>query len=240
MNADQVDALGGWCELAGVGFLVRDLMSLAHYRGIWGQVAAFVASFRAVVMAWARTLFRRPGEQIVHQVDSAVGIEDALDATVRTTPGPFIPRRERTLREEIAELGLRVNQLQEQIGRERLERDQAIEAEREERRRELQAESVRLRDQIIRLWREVEKLRDATTGDLGLRAESVVFLVLGISLTTWSELFADWLGEWPPFRIAMSLLAGYAFARICWAWWRRQREAEMRNEALERPAGSRR
>jgi hypothetical protein len=68
----------------------------------------------------------------------------------------------------------------------------------------------------------------------------VVFLVLGITLTTWSELFADWLGEWPPFRIAMSFLGGYVFARICWAWWRRQREAEMRNGGLERPAGAKR
>jgi hypothetical protein len=153
---------------------------------------------------------------------------------------PFIPRRERTLREEIAELGLRVNQLQEQITREQQEREQAIAAERQDRRDELRAEAHRMERQIAEVRRDVEGLRDVTTGDLGLRAESVVFLVLGITLTTWSELFADWLGEWPPFRIAMSLLGGYVFARICWAWWRRQREAEMRNGALERPAGAKR
>jgi hypothetical protein len=53
-------------------------------------------------------------------------------------------------------------------------------------------------------------------------------------------LFADWLPEWPPFRIAMSFLVGYVFARVCWAWWRRQREKELRNEALERPVGAKR
>jgi hypothetical protein len=63
---------------------------------------------------------------------------------------------------------------------------------------------------------------------------------LGVILTTWSELFADWLPEWPPFRIAMSFLVGYVFARVCWAWWRRQREKELRNGALERPAGAKR
>jgi hypothetical protein len=232
MNADQVNALGGWCELIGVGFLVRDLMSLAHYRGIWERVAAYVVSWRAAVVARMRRLFRRPGQQIVRQVGSAVGIGDAFNASVRTTPGPFIPRRERTLREEIAELGLRVNQLQEQISREQLEREQAIEAERQERRRELQAESGRLRREIIELRQEVEELRDATTGDLGLRLESVAILTLGIVFTTWPELVAGWLPEWPPFRVAMSFLCGYVFARICWAWWLRQHEIETRNRAL--------
>jgi hypothetical protein len=32
MNAEQVNAVGGWCELVGVAFLVRDLMSLARFR----------------------------------------------------------------------------------------------------------------------------------------------------------------------------------------------------------------
>jgi hypothetical protein len=232
MNADQVNAFGGWCELIGVGFLVRDLMSLAHYRGIWERVAAYVVSWRAAAVARVRRLFRRPGQQIVRQVGSAVGIGDAFNASVRTTPGPFIPRRERTLREEIAELGLRVNQLQEQISREQLEREQAIEAERQERRRELQAESVRLEQEIIELRREVEELRDATTGDLGLRLESVVILTLGIVFTTWPELVAGWLPEWPPFRVAMSFLFGYVLVRVCWAWLLRQRELETRNRAL--------
>jgi hypothetical protein len=33
MNAEQINAFGGWCELVGVGFLVRDLTALARYRG---------------------------------------------------------------------------------------------------------------------------------------------------------------------------------------------------------------
>jgi hypothetical protein len=32
MNAEQINAVGGWCGLIGVAFLVRDLMSLARYR----------------------------------------------------------------------------------------------------------------------------------------------------------------------------------------------------------------
>jgi hypothetical protein len=138
---------------------------------------------------------------------------------------PFVPRRERTLREEIAELGLRVNELQEEITWEQQKRERAIAAEREDRREELRAEAERLGRQIAEVRQDVEGLRDATTGDLGLRAESVVFLTLGIAFTTWSELFAGgWLAEWPPFRGAMGFLGGYVFARFCWAWWLRQRE----------------
>lgn len=223
MNAEQVNALGGWCELVGVGFLVRDLMSLAHYRGIWGRVAAWLRTWRTAAVAWVQRLFGPPAHQIVREVGSAVGIGSAFNASVRTTPGPFVPRRERTLREEIAELGLRVNQLQEEITREQQERERAIAAEREDRREQLRAEADRLERQTAQVRQDVEGLRDATTGDLGLRAESVVILTLGIVFTTWSELFAGWLAEWPPFRVAMSFLGGYVFARFCWAWWLRQR-----------------
>jgi hypothetical protein len=224
MNAEQINAFGGWCELVGVGFLVRDLMSLAHYRGIWGRVAAWLRTWRASSVAWLRRLFGSPAHQIVRQIGSAVGIGSALNASVRTTPGPFVPRRQRTLREEIAELGLRVNQLQEGITREQQERERAIAAERKDRREELRAEAERLERQIAEVRQDVEGLRDATTGDLGLRAESVVILTLGIIFTTWSELLAGWLGEWPPFRVAMFFLGGYVFARFCWAWLRAHEE----------------
>jgi hypothetical protein len=117
-----------------------------------------------------------------------------------------------------------VNQLQEGITREQQERERAIAAEREDRREELRAEAERLGRQIAEVRQDVEGLRDATTGDLGLRAESVVILTLGIIFTTWSELFAGWLGAWPPFRVAMFFLGGYVFARFCWAWLRAHEE----------------
>jgi hypothetical protein len=88
----------------------------------------------------------------------------------------------------------------------------------------LRAEAERLERQIAEVRQDVEGLRDATTGDLGLRAESVVILTLGIVFTTWSELFAGWLSEWPPFRVAMFFLGGYVFARIYWALWLRPSE----------------
>jgi len=31
MNAEQINGLGGWCELVGVWFVAWDLMSLACY-----------------------------------------------------------------------------------------------------------------------------------------------------------------------------------------------------------------
>jgi hypothetical protein len=234
MNAQQVNAFGGWCELVGVGFLVRDLMSLARYRGKTKEWAdrfkESAARFRAwwvatPVMAWWRRLLRRPRNVGLAGAGVAGGTGVAGNATVSTGMAePFIPRRERTLREEIAELGLRVNRLQEEIGREQQERERAVAAEREARREELRAEAERRERQIAAVQQYVMGLEQATTGDLGLKAESVIFLVLGITLTTWPELFADLLPEWPPFRVAMFFLGAYLFARVSWAWLRAHEE----------------
>jgi hypothetical protein len=52
MNAEQVNAVGGWCELVGVVFLVRDLMSLARFREKPKQWAAQYKAMVARVRAW--------------------------------------------------------------------------------------------------------------------------------------------------------------------------------------------
>src|SRR5215211_8273196 len=227
MNAEQVNAVGGWCELVGVAFLVRDLMSLARYRGKLQESTAWLKARLAKVAAratawWQRLrqwLRRRPSPAVEATTIAAkvtIGAHDAMGSTGRM-PRPFTPRPGQSLEDQIDELGFLVNRLREEVIKEPQERKQAIAADREARREEIRAEAEERERRIAEVQRDVEKLRDVTTGDLGLKVESVVFLALGVVCTTWPELVAGWLPEWPPFRIAMSFLVGYLLLRTYWA-----------------------
>jgi hypothetical protein len=232
MNADQVSALGGLCELVGVGFVARDLMALARYRGKLAELAARLQAWRLSVVATVRRLLRRPRRQVRHVgLAGEISVASRVSASATGMRGPFTPRPGESLEDQIAELGLLVNRLREEIVREPRERERAIAAEREARREELRAEAERLELLITMVQQDVEKLRDATTGDLGLRVESVVFLVTGIFLATWPEQFARWFPTWPPFRVAAFIVCAYPLGRYSWVKWLRPREdlAEFRS-----------
>jgi hypothetical protein len=47
-----------------------------------------------------------------------------------------------------------------------------------------------------------------TTGDLGLKAESVLYLAAGIIMTAWPELVAERLPHWPDFRVLLTIVVG--------------------------------
>jgi hypothetical protein len=218
MNADQVSALGGLCELVGVGFVARDLMALARYRGKLAELAARLQAWRLSVVATVRRLLRRPRRQVRHVgLAGEISVASRVSASATGMRGPFTPRPGESLEDQIAELGLLVNR--------------AIAAEREARREELRAEAERLELLITMVQQDVEKLRDATTGDLGLRVESVGFLVTGIFLATWPEQFARWFPTWPPFRVAAFIVCAYPLGRYSWVKWLRPREdlAEFRS-----------
>jgi hypothetical protein len=230
MNAEQVNAVGGWCELVGVAFLVRDLMSLARFREKPKQWAAQLKQWSArlrawwaatPVMGWWRDLLGLPHPKVFADAGTASVTLTAHGVTQSSGMGTLTLRSGQSLEEQVEELRQRVNQLGEQIASEKQQREQAIAAEREARHEEVRAETEERKRGDAQLREDVKKLRDATTGDLGLRAESVVFLTLGIICTTWPELVAGWLPEWPPFRIAMSFLGGYLLLRTYWALWLR-------------------
>jgi hypothetical protein len=136
--------------------------------------------------------------------------------------GPFSPQPGQSVEDQIQELGLLVNRLREMVIREPKEREQAIAAEREARRKELQAEAEERERGDAAVREDVDKLREVTTGDLGLRIESVVYLMLGIVLTAWPELVADWLPEWPRFRVALVIVLGWPALRFWWQWQSRR------------------
>jgi TolA-binding protein len=167
-------------------------MSLARYREKpkeWAaQVKEWTARVRAwwvatPVMAWWWRLLGRPQQVTFLDVDSVSMGQTASGVTLSTGTGTLTAQPGQSLEDQVEELRLRLNQLQEEISREKQDREQAIAAEREARREGLQAEAERRERQITDVRQEVEGLREATTGDLGLKAEGVVFLVAGIAFT---------------------------------------------------------
>jgi hypothetical protein len=214
MNAEQVNALGGWCELVGVLFLVRDLMSVARYREKPKEWAARFKTGWVRAVAKVRRLMGLPARPVQAHAGAALGQGMALDASAVVIPEPYEPRPELTVEDQIAELGRLLNKLGDAIGQEQHERHLAIAAEREAGHEEVRAEVEERRD--------VDKLRDVTTGDLGLRIESVLYLAAGIVMTTWPELVADWLPDWLQFRVALAVVLGWPALRFWWQWKVRQ------------------
>jgi hypothetical protein len=134
--------------------------------------------------------------------------------TVTTTfPGPFKAQPGQTPEAQVAALADLVNRLRDEILKEPQEREQAISGEREARRRELRDEAARLENLVVEARQEIERLRRVTTGDLRLRAGGLVWLVVGIVLTTWSQL------SWLPFRLT-AFAVGVAFLiQVSWPYW---------------------
>jgi hypothetical protein len=230
MTAEEINALGGRCELVGVWFVVRDLMSLARYREKpkeWAaRVKKRVARVRAwwlttPVMTWWRRLLGCPHQKVFIDAGTASATLTAHDATTSQGMATLTLWPGQSLEEQIEVLRLRLNRLQEEITRERQERERAIAAESDARAEGLRAEAERREDQITDVRQEVEGLREATTGDLGLKAEGVVFLVAGIAFTVWPEKFADWLPAWPPFPVAVLFVITWPLARLSWTLWLR-------------------
>jgi hypothetical protein len=140
--------------------------------------------------------------------------------------GPFTPQPGQSLEDQVAELGLLVNRLREELLAQDQEHRRAIEAVRERVERDLRAERDRS-DSVLRAFREeLEGLRETTTGGMRLRIEGVLVLLVGVIFTTWPDDVADWLPSWPPFRVAMFFLGAYLYARLFWALWLRPRESQ--------------
>jgi hypothetical protein len=220
MNAEQVNAVGGWCELVGFAFLVRDLMSLARFREKPEEWAARIEQWAARVRAWWAATpvmgwWRQPPATFANAGTATVGIT-AHSATASTGMGTLTLGRGQSLQDQVEELRQRVNQLGEQLASEKQQREQAITAERDARHEEVRAEAEERERRIAEVQRDVEKLRDVTTGDLGLKVESVLYLGAGIILTAWPDPIAEWLPHWPPFRVVLVIVLGWPVLRFTW------------------------
>jgi hypothetical protein len=133
------------------------------------------------------------------------------------TPGPFVPQPDQPPAQQLAAQAEYLNRLRDWIMREVEQRDRAIEAERAQAREELQVEGRRLEHLIGEARGEVDRLRELTTGGIGLRWLGVPILLAGVAFSTWPD---GWAEVWPAWLspAALGFLAACAgVAWLCWA-----------------------
>lgn len=216
MDAQAIKHLGGMCQLLGVILVLQEVLAFARYRG---ELAKAVARLHAQA-ATAMAALRRPCQVVLADAGTARVSLTAHGVTVSTgMVGPFTPPPGQILQDQVAALGVLVNQLRERVLAEPQERQRAIAAEREARQAELQALTDRLEELKRALRQEVWELRETTTGGTRLRLEGIPLLLAGIIFTTWPDGIAAALPSWPPLRVVLLLLGGYVLAHLTWRWW---------------------
>jgi hypothetical protein len=217
MDAQAIKNLGGICQIVGVVLVVWDLLNVHDYLGDLSRLMARMQVRRVRVEGWLRRLLRRPGRSVVVHAQAASAIGIAGSATVRMTPGPFVPQPDQPPAEQLAAQAEYLNRLRDWIMREVEQRDRAIEEERAQARAALRAEGRRLEGLIGEVRAEVDRLRKLTTGGIGLRWLGVPILLAGVAFSTWPD---GWAEVWPGWLspVALGFLAACAGAAwLCWA-----------------------
>jgi hypothetical protein len=220
MNAAQITTVGGTCELLGVVTVAWGLVDVASYRGDLARLRAWLDARRRIVVATVRKLLRRPGRSVVVHAEAALASGIAFGGTAKGMRGPFNPRPGQPLEDQIAELGLLVNRLREELLSQDREHRQEIDTLRRQTDAKVQAERKRSEATVNAVREDLVQLRETTTGGLRLEIDGVLGVLVGVIFTTWSGAIARWLPNWPPFRVAMSLVFGYVFVRLVVAWLR--------------------
>jgi Sec-independent protein translocase protein TatA len=218
VNPQQVNTLGGLCELAGLVVAVSDWLGLAEYKG------RLKAAKQRLVGSWARLVQqvqRWRGRPVRHA--HATGAAAAAFSFTGTASGvAYRPVRfdpDRPLEELVAALGEAVEQLRDLLSDERQQRQQAIAQAEQRGKAELAAEARRLDDAIAGVQEQVTKLDRATTGNLRLRLDGIIVLLFGIVLTTWPAGVSEW---WPRWLTGIRLAGGVAYYlawRLCRMIW---------------------
>ena len=217
MDAQAIKNLGGAFQIIGVVVVVWDLLNVHQYLGDLGRLKVQLRTWRVRVEGWLRRLLRRPGRRVDAYAQAASGMGIAGGAvTVRTTPGPFIPRPDLSPAEQLAAQAEYLNRLRDWMMREVQQRDEAIEAERAQVRTELRAEGERLERLIGEACEEIDRLRELTTGGIEVRWWGVLMVLLGVAFSTWPD---GWANVWPGWlsAVALGFLGACAVAAwICW------------------------
>jgi hypothetical protein len=214
VNPQQVTTFGGLCQLAGVVVAVSDWLGVAAYKGL------LQAAKQRLALAWVRVVHQvrrwrgRPGHQVhlAGTVAAAASVTGNLTVAYGFRSVRFDP--DRPLEEQVAALGEAVEQIRGLLRAERQERERAIAQAEQRGKAELAAEARRVDDAIAGVQEQVAKLDRATTGNLRLRLDGIVIVLLGIVFTTWPGGSARWLGwlSWPKVWL---LAASYVAWRLC-------------------------
>ena len=213
MDEQAITTLGGVCQILGVVVVVWDLLAKALYRG---TPQRWIAWLRAHTAATVRWLLRRSRRTTVHTLGLAGELEFAGSARGRLSFGPFTAQSDQAVEQQIAALGRLVNWLREEVIKEPQERERAITAERDARRKELKAETERLERLIAELRQELGGLREVTTGGARLHWQGVPVVLAGIAFTTWPAWWAERWPSWLTWRLLVLVFVYYVAGRL---WW---------------------
>jgi hypothetical protein len=216
MDAQAIKNLGGALQIIGVVIVVWDLLNVHGYLGDLGRLKAWLQTRRVRMEGWLRRLLRRPGRSVVVHAQAASAVGIAGSVTVKTTPGPFVPQPDQPPAEQLAAQAGYLNRLRDWMMREVQQRDEAIEAERAQAQAELRAEGERLERLIGEACGEVDRLRELTTGGIGLRWLGVPMLLAGVAFSTWPD---GWAEVWPAWLSAVALGFLVAFGVVAWICW---------------------
>ncbi len=216
MDEQAITTLGGVCQILGVVAVVWDLLAKALYRGTPQRVIAWLRARKAIVMAVVRRLLGQPSPSVNAHAELAGVAGIAGSATGRLSLGPFAAQPDQTLEQQIAVLARLVNWLREEVLREQEDREQAITAERDARRKELRAEAERLERLIAEVRQELGGLREVTTGGARLHWQGVPVVLAGIAFTTWPAWWAERWPGWLTGRLLVLMFVYYVAGRL---WW---------------------
>ena len=211
MDAQAINTVGGICQIAGVLLVVWDLLNIHDHLGHLERLTVWLRARWRQFVATLRRLLGRPGQPKVVHAGAASGVSIAGSVTARMTPGPFVPQPDQSPAEQLAAQADYLNRLRDWIMGEVEQRDRAIEEERAQARAALQAEGRRLEGLIGDVRGEVDRLRELTTGGIGLRWLGVPILLAGVVFSTWDEELAGvWPGWLSPLALGFLVAVGLA------------------------------
>jgi hypothetical protein len=137
-----------------------------------------------------------------------------VTATAQVIPGRFTPHAGQSVEDQVDQLGRVVNRLIDWASDELQQRDHAIRQAQADAKAKLQAEVQRLGDLIAQVNSQLQDLDKRTTGDLRLRLDGLLLVLLGIAFTTWPHRIAGNALGWLPWPLFYLALIGYVAWRL--------------------------
>jgi hypothetical protein len=213
VDAQAVKTIGGLAQLAGVIWLLWDL--IAQFRYI-GQLAKLRARLRSSWNWVQQHVLRRRREAVVVPVSGTASIGASGHATLTVSQGLPLAPAGATVMERLAAMEQWGNLLQQQFNDERRTRDELRQQDREAMQREIREVTQQLEARIAETKAAHARLEGVTVGGVSLRLWSLPVLLIGILCTTWPDGIAEhvlfWLSpSW--FVVLVALLCAWILVR---------------------------
>jgi hypothetical protein len=202
MNAQEINTLGGVCQLWGIALIVRDLVAAHILRGDPARLRRWLTKVRVSLLPLVGR--HQPTARSGHArlTSDLVGVSDGIRVELWPTVDPAA-----SLEQRVAALERLPDLIADQLQREREAEGRARARQAEQLRKEFQAEAKELRNAAAVDRSKLKELHGIATGNIRLRWEGVSFVAAGVVFTTWPEWTAGWWPSWltAPYVVALVL-----------------------------------